>query len=366
MAVQGSITIKRLRNGDSLQMTLTSSKPLLQIFSTSNNSFSPDWDNSSNQPVLTAQVRSILGNSITIVAAKWTIGGNFNIGVYKEGYAYKVGESGTGAKTQNVRDIFTSSLNSSSTENTTLRIGGKLISDASLAANVTITCTLFVSINGNEPVEISKSVEIEYRSLASGGYKGWITATYGGKDAGMILDDDTPSLALEPHLSDVNGEMDASKFNVEWFKEVAGADSPLTNNSSYTKDGKKLVVTRDHVDGKAVFYCKFKLVGSATECEADYVEIVDNTDDYNIVLSPASPQVALNETIRITPYLYNVRTGSKITVKKWTVEVKNGESMKEVTSGWSADANGVFTMNESAMYDGGAEFDPVVTWIADY
>lgn len=366
MAVQGSITIKRLRNGDSLQMTLTSSKSLLQIFSATNNTFTPDWTNSSNQPILTAQVRSILGNAVSIVAVKWTVGGSTNIRLYKAGFASKVGASGDSAATTATSGIYTGALNSTATENTTLRIGGRPITNSSLAANVTITCTLYVSINGNEPVEVSKSVEIEYRSLATGGYKGWITATYGGKDVGMILDDDIPSLALEPHLSDVNGEMDASKFNVEWFKEVAGADSPLTNNASYTKDGKKLVVTRDHVDGKAVFYCKFKLVGSATECEADYVEIVDNTDDYNIVLSPASPQVALNETIRITPYLYNVRTGSKITVKKWTVEVKNGETMKEVTSGWSADANGVFTMNESAMYDGGAEYDPVVTWIADY
>lgn len=366
MAVQGSVTIKRLRNGDSLQMTLNTSKPLLQIFSISNNTFTPDWSNTANQPVLTAQVRSILGNSVSIVAAKWKVGSSIMMEVFKAGYGNLLDSQDTAARLTYSKGMYTATLNTGASENATLRIAGKPISQAADAANITITCTLYVSINGNQPVEVSKIAEIEYRSLATGGYKSWITASYNGKDVGTILDDDTPQITLEPHLADVDGEMDPSKYTVEWYKEVQGADTALTNNTAYTKDGKKLVVKRENVEGKAVFYCKFRLTGSSTECEADYVEITDNTDDYNIILSPASPQVALNENIVITPYVYNVRTGTKINVKSWTVEVKNAETMQDVTSGWSANASGVFTMNESAMYQNGAEFDPVVTWIADY
>lgn len=367
MSVQSSITIKRLRNGDSLQMTLSSNKSLLQIFSANTNAFTPDWTVAANQPVLTAQVRSILGNAVSIVAAKWTIGSANSLLLYKAGYASSVGASGTSAVNSATKGVYQAALSTSGSGNSTLRIAGRPISDTSLAANVTITCSLYVSINGNEPVEVSKSVEIEYRSLASGGYKGWISASFNGNDVGLVLTDDIPSLTLEPHLSDVDGELDSSKFSVVWYKEVAGEDSPLTSNATYTKTGNKLVVKRENVDGKAVFYCKFTLTGSSSDCEADYVEIVDDTDDYQIVLNPASPQVGLNQDIVITPHIYNVRTGTLVNAKSWTVEVKNSETMAVVSTGFSVNSNtGVFTMNEANMYYNGQEYDPVVTWIAEY
>lgn len=64
-SAQGSITIKRLRNGDSLYVSFdTNGKPLYQGVDTSTGSVSPDWTVAANQPIITPKVTSVRGNTV--------------------------------------------------------------------------------------------------------------------------------------------------------------------------------------------------------------------------------------------------------------------------------------------------------------
>ena len=62
-SAQGSITIKRLRNGDSLFLTLeTNGIPLYQGVDPESGAVSPDWTQAANQPVITPHANSVRGN----------------------------------------------------------------------------------------------------------------------------------------------------------------------------------------------------------------------------------------------------------------------------------------------------------------
>ena len=71
-SAQGSITIKRLRNGDSLYISFnTNGKPLYQGVDTSTGSVSPDWTVAANQPIITPKVTSVRGNTVVRSSHQW-------------------------------------------------------------------------------------------------------------------------------------------------------------------------------------------------------------------------------------------------------------------------------------------------------
>ena len=75
-SAQGSITIKRLRNGDSLFMSLElNGKPLYQSYDDQTDTVSPDWTVAANQPIITPHVSSTKSGAVTTSLHTWTYNG---------------------------------------------------------------------------------------------------------------------------------------------------------------------------------------------------------------------------------------------------------------------------------------------------
>ena len=67
-SAQGSITIKRLRNGDNffISLEVTNGIPLFQGVDEKTGAVSPDWTVAANQPIITPRVTSARGNSVSL------------------------------------------------------------------------------------------------------------------------------------------------------------------------------------------------------------------------------------------------------------------------------------------------------------
>ena len=82
-SAQGSITIKRLRNGDNffISLEITNGVPLFQGVDEKTGTASPDWTVPANQPIITPKVTSARGNAVDLSFHSWKYNGvalNFN------------------------------------------------------------------------------------------------------------------------------------------------------------------------------------------------------------------------------------------------------------------------------------------------
>lgn len=88
-SAQAGITIRRLRNGDTLYLTLEiGDKPLFQAVDSQTGAVSPDWTVAANQPVITPNVNSTRENTVNLANHAWSYNGsnlNFN-GATSGGY----------------------------------------------------------------------------------------------------------------------------------------------------------------------------------------------------------------------------------------------------------------------------------------
>ena len=72
LSAQGSISIRRVRNGDTLFLSFnTNGIALFQGVDSSSGEVSPDWTVEANQPVITPVVNSAKGNPVTTQYHSW-------------------------------------------------------------------------------------------------------------------------------------------------------------------------------------------------------------------------------------------------------------------------------------------------------
>ena len=72
ITVQNHFTIRRLRTGDTLFLTIEGNGvPLIQTVNASTGIPTPDWTTEANQPVLTPKVNAASGNPVALSAHKW-------------------------------------------------------------------------------------------------------------------------------------------------------------------------------------------------------------------------------------------------------------------------------------------------------
>ena len=77
ITVQNHFTIRRLRTGDTLFLTIEGNGvPLIQTVNASTGISTPDWTTEANQPVLTPKVNAASGNPVALSAHKWMYNGS--------------------------------------------------------------------------------------------------------------------------------------------------------------------------------------------------------------------------------------------------------------------------------------------------
>ncbi|MDD3040308.1 hypothetical protein [Bacteroides sp.] len=309
--VQGSITVRRLRNGDSLFITFdTNGIDLYQGIDPTTGAVTPDWTIAGNQPIRTPRVTSARGNAVSITEHEW----------YKSGakILFTVNKGG------NIMEDATGTF-SLNTATGALRIL-KNIASKTVVGSVNLKWSGKVYTGGTEQT-LNKDTDIKIGLMgASSAFGTLISST-------EQLSADVPTTEIASNL--YLGPTSAVNYYARWWRD----DQPWT-----AKDGqKKITVTRDDVSGAQLFICKFYNTQSdTTPIAVAGKRIIDIADEYQVPLriTSANKEVDTGKPVTVQAYIYNSTTGVEVNpsgqVWKLTAYVNGGDFTPVKTSNTSS------------------------------
>lgn len=308
-SAQGSITIKRLRNGDSIFLTFKNNGiPLFQWVDDKTGAVTPDWSNPNGQPVITPQASSVRNNFVTLGNHSW---------FYNQSM---VPLSFTGATSGDWTEDSTGKF--AINPDGALKIINNLASQQN-TANDTLTYKATATVAGVE-YQVEKSIDILIQPLGSSSYVGFIIAS----TEQLTSDDATAQLTTKLQLS----SDEITDYHVKWYKD----DTAWT-----VKDGQKVItVGRGDVDGTQLFIAEF--YKNCTDTDYVYragVRIIDVLDDFQIVLSITSQnkEVSPDNSVTVKAKIINQRTNAQVSPANptWRMDVmkkSNWTSIKSVNT----------------------------------
>ena len=322
--VTGSVSIHRLRTGETVQLYLSADRGLYQLVS--GNVATPDW--TSNSPTITPEIPNQ-----KILHPAWYKDGQIIAGWYKEGNTWK--EKATAA---GYSFIYTDQKQGALTIT-------KSPVDFSALRNINYTFRCEVSVNGGTPQSIERTIMVTVHNGGENSYWGNINAP---RTVLSGTSGDEYSTTLTPVL--YLGSEVITNFDVIWKRT---SDNVTITNASTIEglqlSGKNLIVNRKGVNGAAHFTCTF-LVGG-TEVEAEGIQIADKSDNYYINLDGAN-DVYVGGKVDITPTLVETENGTAVAVKEWQCVVTDSVRINKYPASMYTfnSKSGVFSMNESNMY----------------
>lgn len=325
-SAQGSITIKRLRNGDTCFISFKNNGvPLFQYVDTTTGAVSPDWTIPTNQPTLTPQVTSARGNKVVLAGHQWTYNGVLLVF--------------SGATSGDWTTDSTGKFQLNST-NGALKIIKNLASKDNPASD-SLHYSCVASVAGVEQA-LEKDIDIQIQSAGASSYTGTITPTTGQ------LTSDEPTATINSKL--FLGGTEVSDYVVKWYKD----DELWT-----AKSGKNISVTSAEIDSTQLIIAEFYLSASDTApVDRDAVRIIDSTDEFKIehriVNSDGSTatvntnrEVDTNKPVYVQAYVVNTKSGLEVSVAgNWKMMVMDKDLwniMRTITSEGTATIMGTIT-----------------------
>ena len=314
-SAQGSITIRRLRNGDSIFLSLElNGKPLYQAVDENTGLAVPDWTIDANRPVITPRVSTVRGQSVYLSNHTWSY----------NGVALVFNGATSGSYVMDSTGKF--GLN---TSNGALKIFDNLASAINMA-NDTLLYTCQATVAGVE-YNLSKSIDIQITKGAGSSYFGFINASTTQLD----VDHDSATLASELWLA---GSA-VSDYYIKWYKDTV---------EWVAKAGQKTItVTRDDIDGCQLFIAEFyKAQGDAEFIYRYGISIIDTLDE--IILVPyiysSNKEVAENLPVTVKARVVRTSTGAELTPANptWAFTIYDGDTW-EVKGSSSTDSIQVTT-----------------------
>lgn len=302
-SAQGSITIKRLRNGDNffISLEITNGVPLFQGVDEKTGVPSPDWSVAANQPIITPRVSSARGNAVDLSFHVWKYNGvslNFN-GAETDGWKL----DSTGKFKMNV-------------STGALRIVQNLASKTN-CANDTLTYECVATISGVE-YNLTKSIDVLIQTVGANGYVGFILAST------EQLTADVTSCTLETKL--MLAADNVTSYYVKWYK-----DDTLWS----AKNGQKTItVGRNDVDGTQLFIAEFyKDSTSTTPLYRAGVRIIDTLDEFQVQLAITSTnkEVSPGNPVVVAAKVVNMRTNTVVSPAGavWSLRVMEKKNWAE-------------------------------------
>lgn len=282
-SAQGSLTVKRLRNGDTIFITLENNgRPLYQGIDPTTGAVTPDWTVAANQPVITPVINTTRGNPVVMTAQAWKYNGvqlNFNgeeVGGWKaDSTGYFSIYVATGAIT----------------------IIGNLASDINIA-NDTLTYSCVATVAGVE-YNVSKSLDIRIQYVGATSYYGYLTAST--EQLTEAVTQATLNTSLFLNTSPI------SEYYVKWYK-----DSELWS----AKNGLKYItVERDDVGGTQLFIAEFyKESTDVTPLFRAGIRIIDTQDEFQIscYITSVNKEVDTDKDVVVAAQLVNMRTNTVV------------------------------------------------------
>lgn len=330
-SAQGCIPVRRVRNNDSLSISIESTQPLFQGVDANNNNATPfpNWEtDDAARPILTPVVKSAKGNIVSLSNHHWKYGDTLLVFSGSTSGTFQLTGDGKFGMDANGRlKIFKNLASSSSTSSDILTYNGTAKIGDSSTQNVSGFVTILIQPMGNNS------------------YMGWITA-----NRSILTDvqnENTATLSARLWLSTT----ELTDFSVKWKNsagEVLGSDKNLT-------------VTRDMVNGSTLITCEFYHKDAQNACFRAGKVITDNADEY-VIVGEVSNLIGDKDAM-ITGYIKNTRTNTIVTQTgvDWNAKAykDNNELIKEVNSN-------VITIAKSESDYGGTEHDAYVLFTATW
>lgn len=330
-SAQGCIPVRRVRNNDSLSISIESTQPLFQGVDANNDNATPfpNWEtDDSARPILTPVVKSAKGNIVSLSNHQWKYGDTLLVFSGSTSGSFQLTGDGKFGMDANGRlKIFKNLASSSSTSSDTLTYSGT------------------AKIGDSSTQDVSGFVTILIQPMGNNSYMGWITA-----NRSILTDapnENTATLSARLWLSTT----ELTDFSVKWKNsagEVLGSDKTLT-------------VTRDMVNGSTLITCEFYHKDAQNACFRAGKVMTDNADEY-VIVGEVSNLIGDNAAT-ITGRIKNTRTNSIVspTNVSWNAKAykDNNELIKQVSSN-------VITISKSESDYGGTEHDAYVLFTATW
>lgn len=330
-SVQGCVPVRRLRNNDSLSISIESTQPLFQGVDANNDNATPfpNWEtDDAARPILTPVVKSAKGNIVSLSNHNWKYGDTLLVFSGSTSGTFQLTGDGKFGMDANGRlKIFKNLASSSSTSSDTLTYSGT------------------AKIGDSKTQDVSGFVTILIQPMGNNSYMGWITA-----NRSILTDvqnENTATLSARLWLSTT----ELTDFSVKWKNsagEVLGSDKTLT-------------VTRDMVNGSTLITCEFYHKDAQNACFRAGKVMTDNADEY-VIVGEVSNLIG-DKDATITGRIKNTRTNAIVTSDNVSWNAKaykdNNELIKEVNSN-------VITIAKTESDYGGTEHDAYVLFTATW
>lgn len=308
-SAQGSITIKRLRNGDSLYITLESNGiPLYQGVDTSAGTVSPDWTVAANQPVLTPKVTSVRGNTVTRSSHQWRYNGQLLL--------FTGATSADGNWRTDSTGKFQINLTTGN-DGGALKIIGNL-ANVNAVANGLLEYSCVATVSGTN-YNVSKSIDVVIQSMGA-------SSCYGAIIASPQTIDATNTTSTLKTILQV-GASPVTTYHVKWYKD---------DTAWPAMDGmKQITVGRSDVNGTQLFIAEFYLKASDTTPVARAgVYIIDSLDEFRVEFDYVSTavEVAPGQDVTVKAKVINTRTNSVQTLNNptWKCDVMDKDTWTSI------------------------------------
>lgn len=331
-SAQGCIPVRRVRNNDSLSISIESTQPLFQGVDANDENATPfpNWEtDDAARPILTPVVKSAKGNIVSLSNHQWKYGDTLLVFIPgSTSGSFQLTSDGKFGMDANGRlKIFKNLASSSSTSSDTLTYSGT------------------AKIGDSSTQDVSGFVTILIQPMGNNSYMGWITA-----NRSILTDvqnENTATLSARLWLSTT----EVTDFSVKWKNsagEVLGSDKTLT-------------VTRDMVNGSTLITCEFYHKDAQNACFRAGKVMTDNADEY-VIVGEVSNLIG-DKAATITGRIKNTRTNAIVTPTNvvWKAQAykDNNEPIKEVSSN-------VITISTTESDYGGSEHDAYVLFTATW
>lgn len=303
-SAQGSITVKRLRNGDTFFISFNlNGVALFQGIDPVSGDVTPDWTVAANQPIITPVVTSARGNTVALGGHQWSY----------NGVVLLFTAASSGGWTTDSTGKF--QIN---TATGALKIINNLASATNVASD-TLTYNCVATVAGVE-YNLSKTVDIQIQSVGASSYYGTVNATTEQLTALITQTTINTKLYL--------GSTEQSGYSVKWYKDdTLWAD----------KTGPSITVGRGDIDGTQLIIAEFyKSAGDTTPVFRAGIRIIDTLDDFQVEhryvnsagsTSNANREVSPGNPVYVEGYVVNVRTNTEVSVNgMWKMMVMDKDS----------------------------------------
>lgn len=347
-SAQNSITVRRLRNGDTLFLTIEqNSVPLYQSVDEATGNVTPSWGTGDGQvtPLLKPKATSARGNSVALSGHEWQYNGTTLV---FDGDTVTI--NGTSYTKSTTDDRFAMS------EDGALVIIGNLASKTNLASD-TLTYTCTATCAGNA-YTLTKTVDVQIQNGGSSAYYGVILA-----DTQQLTADVTEAnLATQLFL----GGTSVSEYYVKWYKDTdewtdkAGQANPTVRGSDI--DGTQLFIARFYASetaanagGDPLFVAAIRLIDTNDEIHVQYRYV---NSDGTTTGTPAR-EIGPSQPVYIQAYVVNTRTNTEITTGTfaWTMKVMDKDKWTALYTKTGTAANIMCTLTTDYTDVDGAEKD---------